>query len=100
MATAFFGSSERAAPSQIFRSAETRSLVGQSPLPETAPRVHQSTNHFLRLTAYCSLLHCRAIHQGEDMPPFRVVAECVEVADLIEAARPVERIQIMGVTSR
>lgn len=67
----------------------------------TVAATEVAANHLSPITDYwsllLSLLHRRPIHEREDVPPFCVVAERVEVADLIEATRTVKRVQIMGV---
>src|SRR5258707_12726022 len=53
------------------------------------------------MTDYRSLpFRYRSIHKRENVLPFCVIAERMEIADLIQAARPVDRIQIMGVAGR
>src|SRR5258708_29130696 len=53
------------------------------------------------MTDYRSLpFRYRSIHKRENVLPFCVIAERMEIADLIQATRPVERIQIMGVAGR
>jgi hypothetical protein len=100
MATAVCGSTKRAAPGQFRGRAKTRSLTGQSPLPETA----LLTNHLSPLSALSALPPILLLRRWSWLgfaatPSSRFPTATAWLVSASSTARMINRLIMLGATT-